>query len=77
MATASLVVYYVLCREQISRINGIDGGVTGGEAPQGELGGEGSWAELLACLPLRPLYTYMEERWSGYEHLLPQVKHDM
>ncbi len=73
VATASLAVYYMLCREQISRNIGVDAGCNSWESSQSEPGEEGNWAELLACLPLRPLLLYMEEHWIAYEHLLPQV----
>lgn len=73
LATAALAVYYILCREQIFRNMGIDGGVHGWDASQSDAGEEGNWTELLACLPLRPLIRHMEEQWLSYENLLPQV----
>ncbi|KAG0609634.1 hypothetical protein M758_7G002500 [Ceratodon purpureus] len=73
LATAALAVYYILCREQIFRNIGIDGGVHGWDASHGDTVEEGNWTELLACLPLRPLIRHMEEQWLSYENLLPQV----
>jgi hypothetical protein len=73
LATAALAVYYILCREQIFRNMGIDGGMHGWIPSQSDTGEEGNWTELLACLPLRPLISHMEEQWLSYENLLPQV----
>ena len=73
LATAALAVYYILCREQIFRSMGIDGGLHGWHASQSDAGEEGNWTNLLACLPLRPLIKHMEEHWLSYENLLPQV----
>lgn len=77
LATAALAVYYILCREQVFRSSGIDGGVRGWDASQSDAGEEGNWTELLACLPLRPLIRHMEEHWLSYENLLPQVATDL
>lgn len=73
LATAAFAVYYILCREQMLRSHGIDGGVHGWDASQSDAGEEGNWTELLAGLPLRPLIRHMEEQWLSYENLLPQV----
>lgn len=73
LATAALAVHYILCREQIFRNMGIDGGMHGWIPSPSDTGEEGNWTELLACLPLRPLISHMEEQWLSYENLLPQV----
>lgn len=74
LATVALVVYYILCREQIFRSMGVDSTTHGWDSSNGESGNqESNWTELLACLPLGPLLNHMEEHWLSYKNLLPQV----
>lgn len=78
LATVALVVYYILCREQIFRSMGVDSATHGWDSSNGESGDqESNWTELLACLPLGPLLNHMEEHWLSYKNLLPQVLWDV
>jgi hypothetical protein len=74
IATAALVTYYVLCREQILRNMGILGGSNNDHKNSlMDDSDDGWWSNLLGGLPLRELLMYMENNWLAYEHLLPQV----
>lgn len=73
LATAALITYYILTREQILRNMGFSGGSN--KDSRNSLvddRDDGWWTELLGSLPLRELLMYMETNWRAYEHLLPQ-----
>ncbi|CAM6090427.1 unnamed protein product [Calypogeia fissa] len=73
LATAALITYYILSREQIVRSMGVSGGSNNdSRSSLVDDGDDGWWTELLGSLPLRELLMYMETNWPAYEHLLPQ-----